>query len=197
MIATTKNAPGAIPEVQVAKPIRRDVAASLRLPATVSPYHQTTLYAKVSGYLKTIAVDKGDRVKAGQVLAVIDDPELGQRLQQAQSEYEIKKVTYERLANVRKALALDASAPDWPLDRADAILSINMVHISPWASALGLLDGAARFEYETEMLIVASRRGFQIESVPITTVYSDEVSSINPVRDTLRFFKLMRRYRKL
>jgi len=102
VIATTKNAPGAIPEVQVAKPIRRDVAATLRLPATVSPYHQTTLYAKVSGYLKTIAVDKGDRVKAGQVLAVIDDPELGQRLQQAQSDYEIKKVTYERLANVRK-----------------------------------------------------------------------------------------------
>jgi len=60
-----------------------------------------------------------------------------------------------------------------------------------------LLDGADRFEYETEMLIVASRKGFQIESVPITTVYSDEVSSINPVRDTLRFFKLMRRYRKL
>jgi len=60
-----------------------------------------------------------------------------------------------------------------------------------------LLDGADRFEYETEMLIVASRKGFRIESVPITTVYSDEVSSINPVRDTLRFFKLMRRYRNL
>jgi glycosyltransferase involved in cell wall biosynthesis len=60
-----------------------------------------------------------------------------------------------------------------------------------------LLDGADRFEYETEMLIVASRKGSRIESVPITTVYSDEVSSINPVRDTLRFFKLMRRYRKL
>ncbi len=60
-----------------------------------------------------------------------------------------------------------------------------------------LLDGAARFEYETEMLIVASRKGFRIESVPITTVYSDEVSSINPVRDTLRFFKLMQRYKKL
>ncbi|MFN2541867.1 MAG: glycosyltransferase family 2 protein [Chthoniobacterales bacterium] len=60
-----------------------------------------------------------------------------------------------------------------------------------------LLDGADRFEYETEMLIVASRKGFPIESVPISTVYSDEVSSINPVRDTLRFFKLMRRYKKL
>ena len=58
-----------------------------------------------------------------------------------------------------------------------------------------LLGGAARFDYETEMLIVASRKRFRIGSVPISTVYSDEVSSIHPVRDTLRFFKLMRRYR--
>lgn len=48
-----------------------------------------------------------------------------------------------RLANLKPPLVIDAAAPDWPLDRADAILSINMVHVSPWASALGLLDGAA------------------------------------------------------
>jgi len=60
-----------------------------------------------------------------------------------------------------------------------------------------VLSGASRFEYETEMLIIASRKGHRVASVPITTVYSDEISSINPVRDTLRFFKLMRRYRKL
>lgn len=60
-----------------------------------------------------------------------------------------------------------------------------------------LLEGANRFEYETEMLIVASRKGCRIESVPISTVYSDEVSSIRPVRDTLRFYKLIRRYQKL
>jgi len=57
-----------------------------------------------------------------------------------------------------------------------------------------LLGGTARFDYETEMLIIASRKGFRIASVPISTVYSDEVSSIHPVRDTLRFFKLMHRY---
>ena len=57
-----------------------------------------------------------------------------------------------------------------------------------------LFGGAARFDYETEMLIIASRKGFKIASVPISTVYSDEVSSIHPVRDTIRFFKLMRRY---
>ena len=59
-----------------------------------------------------------------------------------------------------------------------------------------LLKGSGRFDYETEMLILASRKGCRIESVPITTVYSDEVSSIHPVRDTIRFFKLMHRYEK-
>jgi glycosyltransferase involved in cell wall biosynthesis len=60
-----------------------------------------------------------------------------------------------------------------------------------------VLGGADRFDYETEMLIFASRKGYRIESVPISTVYCDEVSSIHPIRDTIRFFKLMRRYGKL
>jgi glycosyltransferase involved in cell wall biosynthesis len=55
-----------------------------------------------------------------------------------------------------------------------------------------LLGGGKRFDYETEMLIIASRKGYRIESVPITTVYSDQVSNIRPIRDALRFFKLMR-----
>jgi hypothetical protein len=48
------------------------------------------------------------------------------------------------LANVRPPLVIDAATPDWPIHRADALLSINMVHISPWTSALGLLEGSAR-----------------------------------------------------
>ena len=49
-----------------------------------------------------------------------------------------------RLTNVRAPIALDAAAADWPIRQADAVLSINMVHISPWASAAGLIAGAAR-----------------------------------------------------
>ncbi len=60
-----------------------------------------------------------------------------------------------------------------------------------------LLGGGDRFDYETEVLIIASRKGYRIESIPITTVYSDQVSKIRPLRDALRFFKLMWRYRKL
>ncbi len=47
-------------------------------------------------------------------------------------------------ANLRPPLTIDAQQAEWGIDAADAILSINMVHISPWSSALGLLDGAAR-----------------------------------------------------
>jgi hypothetical protein len=49
------------------------------------------------------------------------------------------------LANLLPPLLLDASAPDaWGVERADAIVNINMIHISPWAATAGLMQGAAR-----------------------------------------------------
>ena len=48
------------------------------------------------------------------------------------------------LPNVRPALKLDVTWPDWPVVAADAVLCINMVHIAPWAAAQGLVSGAAR-----------------------------------------------------
>ncbi len=48
------------------------------------------------------------------------------------------------LPNVRPALALDATAPDWPVERADVVLCVNMIHIAPWAAAQGLVAGAGR-----------------------------------------------------
>lgn len=48
------------------------------------------------------------------------------------------------LANVREPVTLDAASPDWQVDGAGAILCINMIHISPWAAAEGLMAGAGR-----------------------------------------------------
>lgn len=50
----------------------------------------------------------------------------------------------EGVANVLPPLDLDAAGETWPVDRADAMIAINMVHISPWQATLGLLKGAGR-----------------------------------------------------
>lgn len=47
------------------------------------------------------------------------------------------------LANLRPPLALDAASLSWPVTAADAVLCINMIHISPWAATEGLMRGAA------------------------------------------------------
>jgi hypothetical protein len=48
------------------------------------------------------------------------------------------------LTNLREPVILDATATAWPIERGEAVLNINMVHISPWDASLGLLGGAAR-----------------------------------------------------
>jgi hypothetical protein len=58
------------------------------------------------------------------------------------------------LVNLRAPLSIDAGSADWPIDRADAVLSINMVHISAWSSALGLIDGAVRLLAQGAPLIL-------------------------------------------
>ncbi len=58
------------------------------------------------------------------------------------------------LANIAPPLALDASTGDWPIEHADAILCINMVHISPWDAALGLFTQSAKLLQKGAPLIL-------------------------------------------
>ena len=59
------------------------------------------------------------------------------------------------LPNLLPPLRLDASDPDsWPVDRADAVVNINMIHISPWAASEGLMEGAGRVLSEGGVLFL-------------------------------------------
>jgi glycosyltransferase involved in cell wall biosynthesis len=58
-----------------------------------------------------------------------------------------------------------------------------------------LVSNSTHFDAESEVLIRLARRGFRIASVPIRTIYGDEKSKIRPVRDTLRFIKMLWRLR--
>ncbi|HSM54020.1 MAG TPA: DUF938 domain-containing protein [Erythrobacter sp.] len=57
-------------------------------------------------------------------------------------------------SNLRAPLELDAASSDWPIAHADAILCVNMVHISPWEATMGLIGGAARLLKQGAPLIL-------------------------------------------
>ncbi len=71
--------------VHVVTPRRENMARYLSVPATMEAYEQADLYAKASGYVSEVRVDIGERVKAGDVLAVIDVPEVEKELAEAQA----------------------------------------------------------------------------------------------------------------
>jgi RND family efflux transporter MFP subunit len=71
-----------VPTVAVAKVARGDIAQSLTIAAEFRPFQEIEVHAKVAGFLKSISVDVGDRVKAGQLLAVLEIPELQDEIRQ-------------------------------------------------------------------------------------------------------------------
>lgn len=76
----------AIPTVKVVLPQRGTKDQELVLPGDVEAYYEASIYARVSGYLKMWYQDIGARVKAGQLLAEIDTPELDEQLEQAKND---------------------------------------------------------------------------------------------------------------
>jgi len=90
------------PTVTVIHPQRGDMVRSIELPGDAVGFYEAALHAKVTGYLKTINVDKGDRIKAGQVLAEIEVPELHSNLLRAQANLQIARITYDRLKHVQQ-----------------------------------------------------------------------------------------------
>src|SRR3981189_2837483 len=105
------------PRVEVVRPRRVTVAQRLQTNATLEAFEEADLFAKVSGYLSDVRVDIGDHVKAGQVLAVIDVPEMVQELAEAKAQLESRRSSLEsarrQLDHHKADLALqDALAKD-------------------------------------------------------------------------------------
>src|SRR5262245_44755944 len=88
--------------VQVAQPKRGPITRNITLPGEVKAYQQATLYAKVAGYLKTITVDKGDRVKEGDLIADIEVPELLADIDKYKAEVQVADLDYKRLNESQK-----------------------------------------------------------------------------------------------
>jgi RND family efflux transporter MFP subunit len=76
---------GDLPRVIVVAPTRMAAGSGVTLPGSVQPVQETVVYSRTNGYVRRYTADLGDKVKAGQVLAEIETPEVDQELRQAQA----------------------------------------------------------------------------------------------------------------
>jgi RND family efflux transporter MFP subunit len=83
------------PRVDIIKPRRAAVAQRLQSNATLEAFEEADLYAKVSGYLSQVPVDIGDRITAGQILAVVDIPELSKELAETEAQLDSRRRSLE------------------------------------------------------------------------------------------------------
>jgi RND family efflux transporter MFP subunit len=111
------------PHVGVVRVVRKDLSNNLQIASELLPFQEVNIYAKVSGYIQKLYVDWGTHVRQGQLLAVLEIPELKQQIEldeaavrrseqdlvrtredlnQAESKYAVADLTYNRLATVLK-----------------------------------------------------------------------------------------------
>jgi membrane fusion protein (multidrug efflux system) len=105
-------------KVKTVKAIRQDIVRKVVLPASVRADSEVTLYAKVTGYLKTITKDRGDKVKAGELIARLEIPEMISEIAHAKASFAIEATTFKRLENIRKVEK--SAVTDQDLDLAGA-----------------------------------------------------------------------------
>ena len=85
-------------EVNAVHPHRGEVSRFINLPGEVRPLYEVTLFAKVDGYLEKLSVDKGDSVKAGDLIADIDVPELRANLIKYKAELELAEAEFKQMS---------------------------------------------------------------------------------------------------
>ena len=85
------------------------------------------------------------------------------------------------LANLREPILIDASAGDWPMSQADAVLCINMVHISPVAATEGLVAGAARLlAAGAPFILYGPYLEADVETAPSNLAFDLDLKARNP-----------------
>ncbi len=91
-------------------------------------------------------------------------------------------VAESRLGNVMPPRDLDAASADWPIDAADAILCINMAHISPWEATEGLFAGAARLlpPDDGPLVLYGPYLESDVETAPSNLAFDESLKARDP-----------------
>ena len=121
------------PRVRVVKVLAQGAERGLTLQGEALPYASTTLFAKVSGFLRSVPVDKGSVVAKGQVVAVVESPETDRDTQALQADFENKRRNAER----SRALGKDGLISPREVEQADSDAKVAEEKLASQATLKG------------------------------------------------------------
>ena len=170
--AARKQAADAGPRVDVIWASQAGAVHNLSLIGEAHPYQETTLYAKVSGYLRDISVDKGDRVTAGEVLGHIESPETDHQYQAAVADARNKRIN----ANRAKTLVARDMISHQDADQAEADAEVAEANVAELATLRSYellkapFDGTVTARYADPGALLQNAANSQTSALPLVTV---------------------------
>jgi len=169
------DATGKGPVVQVVKANAAPALHTVTVLATVTPYTQATLYAKVSGYLSRILVDKGDHVKAGQLLATIESQETDAQYNSARADLANKQRIAQRYDQLLRQNAIAAQQAD----QADADSRVAKAALDQYGTLksyerlVAPFDGQVTARFADPGALVQNATTSQTAAQPVVTISDD------------------------
>jgi RND family efflux transporter MFP subunit len=186
-----QNSPAAdamTPTVAVEKVTREDLSRNVTIPAEFRPYVEVELHAKVSGYVNNMNVDIGDKVKAGELLATIEVPELQDELhnamageQKAEADCTNANLIYSRLQSVNQAHPnlvaeqdLDTAAANYQM--AVAAIAEAKAKVGEYKTLMGYtriaapFDGVVTRRYADPGALIQAGTSSDTQSLPLVRV---------------------------
>ncbi|MGZ3833433.1 MAG: efflux RND transporter periplasmic adaptor subunit, partial [Mucilaginibacter sp.] len=138
-----------IPAVELISVEKGKLSSTIAVPGELIPYQQVDLYAKVNSYVKKLLVDIGSEVHGGQLLAILEAPEINSQLASAESRikqqeavYYASKATYDRLFNTSKT---PGTVSENDLEQAEAKKNSDLANVE--AAKSSYKEVAANLDY--------------------------------------------------
>jgi RND family efflux transporter MFP subunit len=148
----------------------------LELQGEARPFASATLYAKVSGYLKEMRVDKGDKVKPNQIVAVIEAPEIDRQYEAAVADASYKKANARRAADLAKPGVVSAAEAETQVgvaQVADAQVA-TLAQQKSYEVLRAPFAGTVTARYADPGALVQAATGAQTGALPLVTISTPE-----------------------
>jgi len=167
---TTEGQKG--PSVQIATAHKVAGSDTLRLIGEARPFQSAIVYAKVSGYMRSISVDKGDSVHANQVMAVIDSPEIDKQYQAAVADAHNKELIANRAATlVKKEMISQQDADQSAADAAVSKANLEQIgELKSYEELRAPFSGTVTARYSDPGALIQNAATSQTSALPLVEI---------------------------